>query len=256
MEGWTQRFLDRARCGRRCLRSQGMAPKSFTHVSADERVAMRRLHDSGMGVKKIAAAMGRSTDTISKHLFKKNTAKKAKGRPKHFIRTPKGFLAALRAYKKLLKSSGGTKEVTAAMLKSEMKLKCDVKTVRRAFAENGYQFRSLYEKPDLLDGDIKDRLAWAREHKHRSPSQWSQYVHACMDNKVFQVLPNAKYRKVAAKRKIRGVYRKRKRDYSVGHVKPSNPKVLGWRKSETAPGPLGAEPVANGAHRFRLAPRF
>ncbi|CAK0810004.1 unnamed protein product [Prorocentrum cordatum] len=187
---------------------------------------MRRLHDSGMGVKRIAAALSRSTDTVSKHLFKKNTTKKSKGRPKHSIRTPKGFLAAQRAYKKLLKSSGGTKEVTAAMLKSEMKLKCDIKTVRRAFAENGYQFRPLYEKPDLSDGDKKERLQWAREHKHRSPSQWSQYVHACMDNKVFQVLPNAKYRKVAAKRNVRGVCRKRKRDFSVGHVKPSNPKVL------------------------------
>ncbi|CAK0866119.1 unnamed protein product [Prorocentrum cordatum] len=196
-------------------------------ATRNQHVAMRRLHDSGMGVKRIAAALSRSTDTVSKHLFKKNTTKKSKGRPKHSIRTPKGFLAAQRAYKKLLKSSGGTKEVTAAMLKSEMKLKCDIKTVRRAFAENGYQFRPLYEKPDLSDGDKKERLQWAREHKHRSPSQWSQYVHACMDNKVFQVLPNAKYRKVAAKRKVRGVYRKRKRDFSVGHVKPSNPKVLG-----------------------------
>ncbi|CAK0792892.1 unnamed protein product [Prorocentrum cordatum] len=159
---------------------------------------------------RIAAALSRSTDTVSKHLFKKNATKKSKGRPKHSIRTPKGFLAAQRAYKRLLKSSGGTKEVTAAMLKSEMKLKCDIKTVRRAFEENGYEFRPLCEKP----------------HKHQSPSQWPQYVHACMDNKAFQVLPNAKCRKVAAKRKARGVYRKRKRDLSVGHVKPSNPKVL------------------------------
>ena len=232
-----------------------MAPKSFTHVSSLEHDAMRRMHDGGSGVKTIAKAMGRSTDTVSKHLFKNNTAKKVKGRPKHAIRTPKGFPAAERAFKKLLKSSGSTKEVSADMLKAEMKLDCNVKTVRRAFAENGYQFHPLYEKPDLSDDDKKARLAWVREHKHRSPTQWSQYIHACMDKKVFQVLPNAKYRKVAAMRAIRGVYRKRKRDYSVGHVKPSNPKVRGRHKSETAPRPPDvARPAANGVLRFGLSP--
>ena len=219
-----------------------MPPKSFTRVSPVEHDAMRRMHASGSGVKSIAKAMNRSTDTVSKHVFKKNTAKKATGRPKHSIRTTKGFLAAERAYKKLLKASGGQKEVTADALKAEMKLACDVKTVRRAFAENGYMFRPLYEKPDLSDDDKKARLAWAREHKHRSSTQWAQYLHACMDNKVFQVLPNAKFRKVAAKRAVRGVYRKRKRDYSVGHVKPSNPKVPGRRKSDTSSGPGQTSP--------------
>ncbi|CAK0868699.1 unnamed protein product [Prorocentrum cordatum] len=210
--------------------NEGTSRKSFTRVFADEHVAMRRLHDGGVGVKRIAAGLSRSTDTASKHLFKENATKKPKGRPKHSIRTPKGFLAAHRAYKKLLQPFGGTMEVTAAMLKPEMKLKCDIKTVRRAFAENGYQFRPLHAKPDFSDGDKKERLLWAREHKHRSPSQWSQYVHARMDNKVFQVLPNAKYRKAAAKCKVRGVRGKCKRDFSVGHVKPSNPKVLGSTK--------------------------
>ena len=123
-----------------------MPPKSFTRVSPVEHDAMRRMHASGSGVKSIAKAMNRSTDTVSKHVFKKNTAKKATGRPKHSIRTTKGFLAAERAYKKLLKASGGQKEVTADALKAEMKLACDVKTVRRAFAENGYMFRPLSKR--------------------------------------------------------------------------------------------------------------
>lgn len=232
MEVWPQGVLDQA-FSASLPRSRIMAPKSFARVSSSEHDAMRRMHENGTGIKAIAKAMGRSPATVSKHVFKKNTAKKVQGRPKHAIRTPKGFRALERVYKKLLKASGGNKEVTAGVLKAEMKLDCNVKTVRRAFAENGYMFRPLYEKPDLSDDDKKARWAWARQHKHRSPTQWSQYIHACMDNKVFQVLPNAKHRKVAAKRAIRGVYRKRKRDYSVGHVKPSNPKVRGRRKSDT-----------------------
>eukprot|EP00959_Pyramimonas_sp_CCMP1952_P341100 7145453-Pyramimonas_sp.AAC.1 len=108
-----------------------------------------------------------------------------------------------------------------------MKLHCDIEIVGCAFAENGYQFRPLYERPDLSDGVKKERLLRAREHKHRAPSQWSQYVHARMDNKVFQMLPHAWHRKAAAKRKVRGAHRKRKRD--------------------TAPRPRSARPVANGA---------
>ncbi|CAK0839414.1 unnamed protein product, partial [Prorocentrum cordatum] len=174
-------------------------------------VAMRRLHDGGIGVKRITAALSRSTDTVSKHLFKKNATKKSKGRSKHSIRTPKGLFAAQRACKKLLKSSSGTKEVTAAMLKSEMKLKF---------------FHPLREKPDLSDGNAKERLLCARERKRRGPSQWSQYIHACMGIKVFQVLPIAKCRNVASKRKVRGACRKRERDFSVGRVKPNNRKGL------------------------------
>ena len=54
---------------------------------------------------------------------------------------------------------------------------------------------------------------------------------------------------MAAKRAIRGAYRKRKRDYSAGHVKPSNPKVRGRPKLDTAPGPDVARPAAYGQWR-------
>eukprot|EP00959_Pyramimonas_sp_CCMP1952_P142224 2976985-Pyramimonas_sp.AAC.1 len=103
------------------------------------------------------------------------------------------------------------------MLKSEMKLKF---------------FHPLREKPDLSDGNAKERLLCARERKRRGPSQWSQYIHACMGIKVFQVLPIARCRNVASKRKVRGACRKRERDFSVGRVKPNNRKVRGLAQVE------------------------
>ena len=45
--------------------------ESFQHVGPVEGELMKTLHEDGMGVKKIAAALGRSTDTISKHVFQK-----------------------------------------------------------------------------------------------------------------------------------------------------------------------------------------
>ena len=55
----------------------------YTHVSAAEENIMRRMHREGMGVRKISALVGRSFETISKHIFKKNLRKEAqpKGRP-------------------------------------------------------------------------------------------------------------------------------------------------------------------------------
>ena len=78
-----------------------------------------------------------------------------------------------KGYKRLLKNARG-KEVTVKMVKKELKFKCSVKTLSRAFWAHGVHFRSLYEKPDLSPQDVKDRLAWALAHAHRSPAQWGR----------------------------------------------------------------------------------
>ena len=45
---------------------------------------MKKLHESGDGVGKIAKQLGRSKDTVFRHVFAKNIkkAKKSKGRPR------------------------------------------------------------------------------------------------------------------------------------------------------------------------------
>ena len=45
--------------------------KAFSHVTAVEEELMKHMHADGLGVKRIAAAVSRSTDTVSKHLFRK-----------------------------------------------------------------------------------------------------------------------------------------------------------------------------------------
>ena len=56
---------------------------AFRHVSAEESQLMKTLHDDGLGVKAIASTVHRSSDTVSKHLFKKNKRQKPQhvGRP-------------------------------------------------------------------------------------------------------------------------------------------------------------------------------
>ena len=99
----------------------GMADEmNFKHVPEGEHALMKRLHDQGNGVGKIAKQLGRSKDTVHKHVFAPNTKKPQKGRPRAFISTPKGYAAMEKVYGRLLKQSKGKTEVTAQMVKVEM----------------------------------------------------------------------------------------------------------------------------------------
>lgn len=203
-----------------------MPPDSYEHVSVQEDELFRRLHGNGLGVKKISRATGRSQSTVSRHLFKKHKPAKPKGRQKAFVTTEKGFLAAQKAHARLLRKSKGLSEVTAGMVKDEMGESCSTRTLQRAFWQHDVYFRPLYEKPDLTPEDNTERLEWAERHSHRSPGQWGRYVHAFIDNKVFPVYTRGSFRRAAAKRLVRGVYRTRKRVFSTGYVKPKNPKIM------------------------------
>ena len=148
---------------------------SFSHVTPVEEELMRHLHASGLGVKRIAGALGRSTDTISKHLFRRCKAKPARVGRKVCI-TDSNYKRIFKGYKHLLKNARG-KEVTVKMVKKELKLKCSVKTLSRAFWAHGVHFRSLYEKPDLSPQDVK---VTAR----LSPNSYLRTICANVDQKV------------------------------------------------------------------------
>lgn len=79
---------------------------AFRHVSAEESQLMKTLHDDGLGVKAIASTVHRSSDTVSKHLFKKNKRQKPQhvGRP--VVITEAKFKQIQKAHKKLCGSRG------------------------------------------------------------------------------------------------------------------------------------------------------
>jgi len=146
--------------------------KAFSHVTPVEEELMKHMHADGLGVKRIAAAVRRSTDTVSKHLFRKCGQTPGKVGPKVCITEAK-YKQIYKGYQRLLQKSRA-KEVTVKMVKKDLKLKCSVKTLSRAFWARGVHFRPLYEKPDLSPQDIKERLAWAEAHSHRSAAQWGR----------------------------------------------------------------------------------
>lgn len=227
-------------------RSASMA--KFAHVRKEEEELMKAWHSDGVGVRAIAKRLRRSTDTVSKHLFKKHKRNpKPVGRPRAIA--PKTFTKVQKTYEKAIANAGAKHEVTANMVKRRMRLKCSTKTLRRALWAHGVRFRPLYEKPTLSDGDKRDRLEWAKAHASRSGRQWDKYLHAIIDNKTFQVYPNGKMRDYAARRRVRGAYRGRGAKLTKGYTKPAkqlkqntgakavqitcaigNGKVLMWRE--------------------------
>ena len=104
----------RAKSTKKGGRKAERAEQDFKHVTVDEGALMRQMHEDGHGVKQIAATLHRSTDTVSKHVFKKHVKKAPHGRPVAI--TPATYKKLEKVHKKLLKELPG-QEVTIAMLK-------------------------------------------------------------------------------------------------------------------------------------------
>ena len=218
MQLWTQTFPSSFSqvLGTRAV-SDAMV--KFVHVSHKEEALMRKCHSEGMGVRKISALTGRSFETVSKHVFKKHRNRKPqpKGRPR--VITAATLKRLIKAHEKLLRENPRA-EVTIRQVKAAVGLECADRTILNAFHKHGLYFRTLYEKPEITSVDRTKRMEFADAHGARTAAQWNTYLHAVIDNKTFQVYKNGKARDHAARRRIRGVYRTRRRVYTKGNTKP------------------------------------
>ena len=193
--------------------------KQFEHVSQREEDLMKKWHKEGLGFDEIAGRLTRSTDTVSRHVFKKNTVKAQvpKGRPVAISK--KMWPKIWKKYNDLLAKAQAKTDVTAKMVRNAAHLKCSVKAVSRAFWKRGIYFRPLYEKPTLEKEDRQKRRDFADKHQSKTAQAWAKYPHAVIDNKVFQVYPKGSDRDFAARRRCRGAYRPRQRIY-INRTKP------------------------------------
>ena len=179
--------------------------KKYKHMTLDEVAVAQKLHAEGAGLGKIAGLLKRGKGTISRHVFKKNKAKRPKGRPPKIIE--RVFVRLEKARAELVKKMDAQREVSVAMIKKRARVHACDKVVLNAFHDHDTWFFKLRERPVLSDEDVASRLVWANEHKKRSPKQWINSPHAIIDNKNFQVYGNRAGREHAARRTVRGVYR-------------------------------------------------
>ena len=107
------------------------------------------------------------------------------------------------------------------MLMKKAKPKACAKVVANALHERGYRFRDLREKPILTPTDIEERYEFAKKYMLMTPEWWELQVDIHLDNHGFKVALREPGRKLLAKRKVCGVYRKKGTGLSPAHVKPS-----------------------------------
>ena len=191
--------------------------KKYTHVSPAEAETMKKMRKAGMGVNTIGRILNRSPDAVLKNTAKKKKTTNPVGRPESI--DPKLYSKMETKYEDLLKKAKSKKEVPVKRLKTVMKLECSERTILNAFHDHGIYFRPLYEKPDLDKSCKSKRMTFGCKNKHRSEKQWSKWPKAVIDNKVFAVYLNGKMRDYAARRRVRGVLRGRKRKYHVGNTR-------------------------------------
>ena len=108
----------------------------------------------------------------------------------------------------MLRRADATKEVTLAMVLKKVALSVSEKVARQAFHEHGIFFHALFEKPVLESEDAPARQEWARQCLRRTKKDWLKKPHGIIDNKTFPIYYTKAGRAHAARRNVRGVYRK------------------------------------------------
>ena len=171
-------------------------------MQAREIAIIKRLHKViRMLILKIATALGRHKKSVDKAL---NTVL-SRGRANSLSSSDVRHIVTV--LKQLVKKAKTRYEVTLSMVKKAAKANVCLKTIRRALASKGIQFRRLRPKPNLTKDDIKARLLFAAKYKGKSTVWWQKNIHMAIDCKTFPAYVTARARSYAAQREIRGVYR-------------------------------------------------
>lgn len=189
-------------------------------TDCEKRLA-RKWYKEGVERVEIASRLGRQLSGVVKFL-KQKVKPQPLGRPKLLsVADVDGLVKTL---EKMVDEADATYEVSALMLHKASKLKCSIRTMADAVHERGYYFRDLRHKPILTPEDIKDRKRFAAKYKDKSKEWWRSAVHIHLDNHMFKMATKQSGRKLLAKRRVRGVYRKKGKSLRSGHVKP-DPKL-------------------------------
>jgi hypothetical protein len=199
-----------------------LAPALSARMSLEEKSIVRRMHfEQKLTPREIADATGRHLSSIVRNLQTVAKPKKM-GRPPALSESVLGRLE--KTVSDLVVKADGKKEVTVAMVKTRLRLKCCERVVSDALHKRNIYFRALRSKPRLTDEDIKERFAFAKKYKGKTKAWWIRTLHMVIDLKRFSVYVNAEGRAYAARRMIRGAYRKPGQGLDKGYVKP--PKAL------------------------------
>ena len=181
--------------------------------------AIRTFRD--MKPSSVARALGRDLSCVCR-LFKQKKAPKPSGRPVQF--TDAMAERTIEVLEEMITKADANQEVTLQMVMRRCRIKVCEKVVAKALHKRGYWFRRLRSKMILTPEDVKVRYVWSKKYKGKSKRWWRKAVHIHLDNHCFKVATTGFARKLLAKRRVRGVYRKKGKSLRSAHVKP-DPKL-------------------------------
>jgi len=192
-------------------------------MSPDEKRIAREMHfDRKMRPTDIAAALGRDLSSVCRLLAQKK-APQPIGRPKAL--TDSQIDHVVEVLEKMIDEADACYEVTLPMVMRRCRLTkhCE-RVVANALHKRGYWFRKLRSKMILTPDDVKARWGWSKQYKDKSSEWWRSKVQVHLDNHHFKVCTTSKGRKLLAKRRVRGVYRTKRKTLRPAHIKP-DPKL-------------------------------
>jgi hypothetical protein len=196
--------------------------KKPPRMSPDEKRLVREMHfDRGMAPVDIATSLGRNISSICRLLAQKK-APNPNGR--RACLSKEQVDKAEKVLNKMIDAADACEEVTLAMVKKRCRFKCCDRVMFNALHARGYWFRTLRKKMILTPDDVKTRYKWSIQYKGKSKKWWLKRIHVHLDNKHFKAAVTVFGRRLLAKRKCRGVYRKKGKSLRSGHVKP-DPKL-------------------------------
>lgn len=180
--------------------------KKFVQVSGRESSLIRDWHKKkGHSVSTIMGLTGRAKQTVLDHIHENFGT--GSGRP---ITITKARFAKLKKNLELLqRRANAHREISVSAVKTRAGVHACDKTVLDAFHADGIYFRPLRQRPILTGQDVIDRDGFGKKNKDKSEEDWDTEPHAIIDNKNFKIYNNEEGRDEAARRQIRGGYRRR-----------------------------------------------
>jgi hypothetical protein len=201
------------------LKKGSAETKKPPRMTADEKRIAREMHfEQKMKRTDVAKVLRRDLSSICRLIAQKEIPNPV-GRPTQL--TEKEVDRIVEVLEKMVDEAEACREVTMDMLMKRSRAKACSKVVANAIHKRGYWFRDLRHKPILTPEDVKARYKFAKKYKGKSAAWWLRHVLIHLDNHVFKVATTAPGRKILAKRRVRGVYRKRGKSLRPGHIKPS-----------------------------------
>ena len=156
---------------------------------------------------------------------------------------------------RLPRGSAVTSRDVASRLPKGLRSKLCLRTIRRRLAEHGYRPTQKSEKSDFLAKQRAARMAFCRQHSHRSAAMWSTYLQGCGDLKDFTFFPrNMKAR--FTRYRCAWTYMKASERGQSDFLKPRKERMFGKKEySSTKKGKVLGFTTSTGKQLFVLCPQ-